>query len=76
MAEAADCQTATFTVDLERQTIVHVAGETGFRIDPPRRLRLLAGIDDIAATLRFESEIAANELALREHSPWLAEARH
>jgi 3-isopropylmalate/(R)-2-methylmalate dehydratase small subunit len=75
MAEAADCRTATFTVDLETQTIAHAGGETGFRIDPQRRARLLDGIDDIAETLRFASDIAAHEAALRANAPWLADAR-
>jgi 3-isopropylmalate/(R)-2-methylmalate dehydratase small subunit len=74
MAEASDRETATFTVDLETQTITHRGGETGFEIDPQRRARLLDGIDDIANTLRFASEITAYEAALRDYAPWLAHA--
>ena len=73
MAEAADGRTATFTVDLESQTVVHAGGETSFRIDPRRRARLLSGVDDIAESLRFESEIAAYERAVRGDAPWLAD---
>jgi 3-isopropylmalate/(R)-2-methylmalate dehydratase small subunit len=73
MAAASDPDTATVTVDLEAQTIAHRGGETGFAIDPQRRARLLAGIDDIANTLRFASEISAYEAAVRGHAPWLAD---
>ena len=46
-------------VDLEAQTI----GPYAFEFDPFERQRLLDGLDDVALTLRAESEIAAFEAA-------------
>jgi 3-isopropylmalate/(R)-2-methylmalate dehydratase small subunit len=74
MAEASDRDTATFTVDLETQTITHRGGETAFEIDPQRRARLLDGIDDIADALRHEDAIARYETEARRTAPWLADA--
>jgi 3-isopropylmalate/(R)-2-methylmalate dehydratase small subunit len=50
------------TVNLENQTLYDSEGfEEGFEIDPFIRLRLLSGLDDIAATMQVEDEIAAFE---------------
>jgi 3-isopropylmalate/(R)-2-methylmalate dehydratase small subunit len=73
MADAAAPETATLTVDLEAQRIVRRDGEIGFAIDPVRRERLLAGLDDIANALRFGDAIAGYEARVREEAPWLAE---
>jgi 3-isopropylmalate/(R)-2-methylmalate dehydratase small subunit len=75
MAEAGDPDTATFTVDLEALTIDHTGGTTMFELDAQRRDRLLNGVDDIAAALRFEGDIAAHEARTRGDAPWLAEMR-
>jgi 3-isopropylmalate/(R)-2-methylmalate dehydratase small subunit len=72
MAHASDGDTATFTVDLEMQTISHAGGETGFAIDPQRRTRLLEGIDDIADALRYDEAIDRYETEARRATPWLA----
>ncbi|MGH6614568.1 3-isopropylmalate dehydratase small subunit [Sphingomonas sp.] len=75
MAEAADPDTATMTVDLETQTIARHGGVTRFEIDAPRRARLLGGIDDIAQSLAFETAIAEHEDHASAAAPWLADAR-
>jgi len=75
MAEAGDPATATFTVDLEALTINHAGGTTIFELDAQRRDRLLNGVDDIAAALRFERDIAKHEARTRDDAPWLAEMR-
>lgn len=54
--------THTITVNLEAQTITDDAGYTGtFEIDPFRKHCLLNGLDDIALTMRHESELKAYE---------------
>jgi 3-isopropylmalate/(R)-2-methylmalate dehydratase small subunit len=75
MAEAGDPATATFTVDLETLTIERASGTIAFELDAQRRERLLHGVDDIAAALRFEPDIAAHEARTRGDAPWLAEMR-
>ena len=59
-------------IDLAAQT-VNIAGEAPqrFEIDPFRKECLLAGIDEIALTLRYESAIADYERRRREEAPWL-----
>lgn len=73
MADAARPETATLTVDLEAQTIARRDGRIAFAIDPIRRERLLAGLDDIANALRFGEAIAGYEARVRDEAPWLAE---
>ena len=75
MAEAADPDRATMTVDLKAGTITHAGGVLPFAIDPQRRERLLGGVDDIAVTLTCEAAIAAQEARTRDAAPWLADAR-
>ena len=72
MADASDPATATLIVDLEAQVITRRDGEVHFAIDPPRRERLLAGMDDIANALRFEAAITGYEARVRAETPWLA----
>ncbi len=55
------------TIDLVAQTVRLPDGTTeGFDVDPFRKECLLAGIDEIALTLRYEDAIAAYERHQRE----------
>lgn len=62
---------ADITVDLERNQIQ--AGERciSFAVDPSRRERLLAGLDDIGQTLQYRDEIETYEKERRAKRPWL-----
>jgi 3-isopropylmalate/(R)-2-methylmalate dehydratase small subunit len=61
------------TIDLPSQTVTAPDGSVDrFVIDPFRKECLLAGIDEIDLTLRYERDIAAYEARQREESPWLA----
>lgn len=68
MALASDPATATFTVDLEQQTI---NGATTFEISPRRKRMLLEGLDELGLTLAMEPEIAAFQAADRARRPWV-----
>jgi 3-isopropylmalate/(R)-2-methylmalate dehydratase small subunit len=64
------------SVDLEAQTIVAPSGkQVTFEIDPRRREGLLQGLDEVALTLRRESEIKAFQAADRAARPWIYFAR-
>jgi 3-isopropylmalate/(R)-2-methylmalate dehydratase small subunit len=64
---------AQLSIDLPAQTLTSPDGSIDhFEIDPFRKECLLAGIDEIDLTLRYESEIAAFELRQRIEMPWLA----
>jgi len=68
MQRASDPATATFTVDLEQQTINK---EITFAIDPLAKKMLLEGLDAIAMTLAREAEIAAFQSTDRARRPWI-----
>lgn len=68
MHRASDPATATFTVDLERQTI---NGEIAFEIDPLAKKMLLEGLDATGLTLSRKAEIAAFQAADRVRRPWI-----
>lgn len=60
------------TVDLASQTITPPAGgPLSFEIDPARKQRLLAGLDDIGLTLQKADRIRAFEARRRASEPWL-----
>ena len=59
---------ATFTVDLEQQTI---NGTIRFEIEPRRRKMLLEGLDEIGLTLALEPKIAAFQAADCARRPWI-----
>ncbi len=64
------------TVDLDALSITLPAGETiGFRFDPARRTALLEGLDEIGATLKAATGIAAFEAADRMARPWIYDVR-
>jgi 3-isopropylmalate/(R)-2-methylmalate dehydratase small subunit len=64
------------TIDLAAQTVsMPGAAPMRFEIDPFRKECLLAGIDEIQLTLRYEDAIAAYESRQREETPWLSPRR-
>jgi 3-isopropylmalate/(R)-2-methylmalate dehydratase small subunit len=63
---------AQLTIDLASQTVRLPDGKVErFDVDPFRKECLLAGIDEIDLTLRYEREIAAYEERQRDETPWL-----
>lgn len=69
---AAVPETAEMTVDLPSQTITLCNGETiAFDIDQKRKDDLLKGVDDIARSLTFNSDIDAYEDRKRSLQPWM-----
>lgn len=73
LADAEHPETATLSVDLERQTITRSNGEAiaFFEVDSFRKHCLLNGLDDIALTLQAQNDIAAFEAKQRQTLPWL-----
>ncbi|MBX7197794.1 MAG: 3-isopropylmalate dehydratase small subunit [Rhodospirillaceae bacterium] len=65
-----------FTVDLERQCITTPdGGVVPFAVDAAKRGKLMAGLDDIGATLARAGEIEAFEQRRGRAEPWRASAR-
>ncbi len=63
---------AAVTVDLEAQTVTAPDGSVHrFDVDPFRKQMLLTGQDEIALTLRHETEIRAFEARHARAMPWL-----
>jgi 3-isopropylmalate dehydratase small subunit len=76
LATAAGGANHVFTVDLGSQTVTTPDGETySFEIDPGRKSNLMAGLDEIGASLTAAAEIDAFEARRRLAAPWLAPAR-
>ncbi len=72
MEDAEQGANATFTIDLEAETITRPDGSTlAFDVDPFRKHCLLEGHDDIALTLKKGSGIAGYEESQRRDRPWL-----
>jgi 3-isopropylmalate/(R)-2-methylmalate dehydratase small subunit len=64
---------AQIAIDLPAQTVRLPDGtEERFEVDPFRKECLVAGIDEIGLTMRYEEEIAAYERRQRAETPWLA----
>ena len=64
---------ATLTVDLAAQTVTRPDGEVvPFAIDPFRKHCLLAGLDEVGATLTKRPAIEAFEARRAQHEPWRA----
>jgi len=65
-------KTDPITIDLETQTVTtRYQDRFEFQMDPFRRNCLMNGEDEIALTLRMDSDIARYEKALAEERPWL-----
>lgn len=59
-------------VDLESQTVMTTGGKSHiFSIDPFERRMLLDGVDEITASLAYETEIQAFEERDRRERPWI-----
>ncbi len=59
-------------IDLGAQTVTLPGGQVvAFDIDPVRKERLMAGLDDIGLTLQHADAIRAFEMARRQQHPWL-----
>ncbi|EKG19296.1 Peptidyl-prolyl cis-trans isomerase cyclophilin-type [Macrophomina phaseolina MS6] len=69
-------QARPVTVDLLAQEIRDERGQViaDFAVEEHRRRRLIDGVDDIAATLHMETEIARFEKQRRENLPWADES--
>ena len=64
-----------FTVDLETQTVTTPDGVVhAFDVDPGRKSNLMAGLDEIGASLTSAAEIDAFEAKRRHMTPWLERA--
>ncbi|MGZ5034436.1 MAG: 3-isopropylmalate dehydratase small subunit [Usitatibacter sp.] len=63
---------AAIAIDLAAQTIRAPDGSVQrFEVDPFRKECLLAGIDEIDLTLRYEDDLASYEARQRIETPWL-----
>jgi 3-isopropylmalate/(R)-2-methylmalate dehydratase small subunit len=63
---------AELTIDLPAQTVRLPDGSIErFEVDPFRKECLVAGIDEIDLTLRYEHDIAAYERCQEAETPWL-----
>jgi 3-isopropylmalate/(R)-2-methylmalate dehydratase small subunit len=62
---------ATLTVDLVAQVLIRPDGERiAFEVEPFRRQRLLAGLDEIGATVAKIDKVDAFEARLARDQPW------
>ena len=72
IADASAPATAEMIVDLRDQTIVRSNGAViPFTVEPQRRERLLAGIDDVAVTAAYEDAIVGHEAGTASERSWL-----
>ena len=76
MARAMELSGAQIEVDLESQTVRTANGSWArrFEIDPFKKYRLLRGLDDIAMTLEYESDVASFETQRPQILPRTIEA--
>jgi 3-isopropylmalate/(R)-2-methylmalate dehydratase small subunit len=73
MEQASKGENATFSVDLESQTITAPDGnKTSFELEPFRKNCLLEGLDDIALTMQKLEAIEKFEAERAMTQPWLA----
>ncbi|KCZ55820.1 isopropylmalate isomerase [Hyphomonas beringensis] len=76
LAEQAGGSNHVFTVDLEAQTVTGPDGESyGFEVDEGRKANLMAGLDEIGASLTAASRIDAFEAERKLTKPWLEPAQ-
>jgi len=72
MDDARKGANARITIDLEKQTITRLDGQTvHFEIGAFHKSCLLQGIDEIGMTLKKDKAIAGFEDKHRKHQPWL-----
>jgi 3-isopropylmalate/(R)-2-methylmalate dehydratase small subunit len=76
MKDAENGANATFTIDLETQTITRPDGGTiAFEIDAFRKHCLMNGLDDIGLTMQKADDIEGYETRRKLDQPWLVPAR-
>jgi 3-isopropylmalate dehydratase small subunit len=76
LAKEAGGANHVFTVDLASQTVTTPDGDVfSFDVDPGRKSNLMAGLDEIGASLTAEKDIGAFEEMRRLATPWLEPAR-
>jgi 3-isopropylmalate/(R)-2-methylmalate dehydratase small subunit len=62
----------SITIDLEKQCVTAPEGQGfGFDIEPTRKHRLLKGMDDVDATMEYQSQLEAFEAAYHAEMTWL-----
>jgi 3-isopropylmalate/(R)-2-methylmalate dehydratase small subunit len=72
MREAENGANATFTVDLQGQTVTMPDGrQVAFEIDGYKKWRLLNGLDSIGLTMQKSEKIDTFEAAAAQSKPWL-----
>jgi len=72
LMDALEAGKTKLTVDLVDKVIVTQDGKRyPFEVEPRRRDALLAGLDEIGATLEHEPAIAAFQTADRQRRPWI-----
>jgi 3-isopropylmalate/(R)-2-methylmalate dehydratase small subunit len=72
MKQAGNGANATFTVDLESQTVTTPDGDkVKFEIDSFKKHCLLNGLDDIGLTLQQDAKIGGFEQDQKTQQPWL-----
>ena len=72
LADQAGGSNHVFTIDLEVQVVTGPDGETyAFEVDAGRKSNLLAGLDEIGASLMAEESIDSFEAGRRLSMPWL-----
>ena len=72
MRQAENGANATFTVDLEAQTVTMPDGrKVSFELDSYKKWRLLNGLDSIGLTMQKNQKIDAFESAAAQSRPWL-----
>lgn len=75
LAEQAGGANHVFTVNLETQEVTAPDGETyHFDVDAGRKSNLMAGLDEIGASLTAEADITSFEAERRLSKPWLEPA--
>jgi 3-isopropylmalate/(R)-2-methylmalate dehydratase small subunit len=70
--EVGENKGVAITIDLPNQVVINPhGGRHGFQINPLRKDRLVAGLDDISVTQQHHDEIVAFEAARRAQHTWL-----
>jgi 3-isopropylmalate/(R)-2-methylmalate dehydratase small subunit len=71
--QIAETPGARLAIDLPAQTVADAAGAMhSFEIAPVRKRCMLQGLDDIARTQQFSSELDRFETSYRKAHPWLS----
>lgn len=72
LEEARSAGGVPFRIDLPAEAITLPSGRSiAFPVDPGHKSRLIAGRDEIAITLEYETEIARFQAENRKATPWI-----